>query len=84
MTDVDIVIKDMDERSIDMSTLTQTNPHVLWAPPEFGAKLARAINDASSALCVKYPKRFTAAITLPIQDVKLALDELERAANCRA
>jgi aminocarboxymuconate-semialdehyde decarboxylase len=79
MTDEDIVLKDMDERSLDMSTLTQTNPHVLWAPPEFGAKLSRAINDSSSALCVKYPKRFTAAITLPVQDVKLSLQELERA-----
>ena len=78
MTDVDIILKDMDERHLDMSTLTQTNPHVLWAPPAFGAKLARAINDASSALCVKYPKRFTAAITLPAQDVNLALEELER------
>jgi aminocarboxymuconate-semialdehyde decarboxylase len=79
MTDVDIILKDMDERHLDMSTLTQTNPHVLWAPPAFGAKLARTINDASSALCVKYPKRFTAAITLPAQDVNLALEELERA-----
>jgi aminocarboxymuconate-semialdehyde decarboxylase len=78
MTDVDIILKDMDERHVDMSTLTQTNPHVLWAPPAFGAKLAQAINDASSALCVKYPKRFTAAITLPMQDVNASLEELER------
>ncbi len=78
MTDADIILKDMDERHVDMSTLTQTNPHVLWAPPAFGAKLAQAINDASSELCVKYPKRFTAAITLPMQDVNASLEELER------
>ena len=78
MTDINQILKAMDERHVDMSTLAQTNPHVLWAPPAFGVKLARTINDASSALCVKYPKRFTAAITLPMQDVNASLEELER------
>lgn len=78
MTDVDVILKEMDERGINMNTLTQTNPHILWAPPAFGLKLAQAINDSSSALCVKYPKRFTAAITLPMQDVNASLEELER------
>jgi aminocarboxymuconate-semialdehyde decarboxylase len=72
------MLKAMDERHIDLCTLTQTNPHILWAPPVFGVKLAQTINDASSALCVKYPKRFNAAITLPMQDVNAALEELER------
>lgn len=79
MTDVNLMLKAMDERHVDLSTLTQTNPHILWAPPAFGVKLARTINDASSALCVKYPKRFNAAITLPLQDVSAALEELDRA-----
>ncbi len=78
MTDSNIIIKMMDDREVDQSVLTQTNPHVLWAPPEFGLKLSRAINDATSALHVKYPKRFLGAITLPMQDVKLSLQELER------
>src|ERR1035437_9012373 len=78
MTDISLMLKAMDERHVDMSTLTQTNPHILWAPPAFGVKLAQTINNASSALCVKYPKRFTAAITLPMQDVNASLEELER------
>lgn len=78
MTDINLMLKAMDDRNVDMCTLTQTNPHVLWAPPAFGVKLAQTINNASSALCVKYPKRFTAAITLPMQDVNASLDELER------
>jgi aminocarboxymuconate-semialdehyde decarboxylase len=78
MTDVNLMLKAMDDRHVDMCTLTQTNPHILWAPPAFGVKLAQTINDASSALCVKYPKRFTAAITLPMQDVNASLDELGR------
>jgi aminocarboxymuconate-semialdehyde decarboxylase len=79
MSDVESMLKRMDDRSVDMCTLTQTNPNVLWAPPEFGLKLSQAINDGSSALCVKYPKRFTAAITLPMQDVRASLYELDRA-----
>lgn len=81
MTDVDIILKMMDGRGVDMSTLTQTNPHVVWADSEFGIKMAQTINDATSALCVKYPKRFTGAITLPMQDVKASLAELERCKN---
>jgi aminocarboxymuconate-semialdehyde decarboxylase len=73
------MIKVMKERRVDMYTVTQTNPHVVWANPEFGAKLARVINDGTAKLCADYPKHFTAAITLPMQDVKLALAELERA-----
>jgi aminocarboxymuconate-semialdehyde decarboxylase len=78
MTDVNLMLKAMDDRHIDLCTLTQTKPHILWAPPAFGMNLAQTINDASSALCVKYPKRFTAAITLPMQDVSASLEELER------
>ncbi len=78
MTDVNLMLKAMDERHVDLCTLTQTNPHILWAPPAFGVKLAQTINNASSALCVKYPKRFNAAVTLPLQDVNASLEELER------
>jgi hypothetical protein len=54
MTDDNLMLKAMDDRHVDMCTLTQTNPHILWAPPAFGVKLAQTINDASSELCMKY------------------------------
>ena len=73
------MLKKMDARGVNMCTLTQTNPHVLWAHPEFGLELAQAINDSSSALCAKHPTRFTAALTLPMQSVHASLLELERA-----
>ena len=78
-TDVKAMIKDMDDAGIDMNVCNQTNPHVLWAPPEFGHKLAMAINDGTSRLHQQHPTRFVGAITLPQQDVKLSLQELERA-----
>ncbi|HWF14131.1 MAG TPA: amidohydrolase family protein [Candidatus Acidoferrales bacterium] len=81
MTDVDLILKAMDDRDVNMSTLTQTNPHVVWAEPAFGIKMAQTVNNATSALCAKYPQRFTAAITLPMQDVKASIAELERCKN---
>ena len=80
-TDVNVMLKQMDDREVDMEVVTQTNPHIIWAPPEFGAKLARAINDGNSRLYQQYPKRFMGSISLPMQDVKLSLEELERAAK---
>ncbi|HEX9783658.1 MAG TPA: amidohydrolase family protein [Opitutaceae bacterium] len=80
-TDVNVMLKEMDDVGIDMEVLTQTNPHIIWAPPEFGAELARAINDGNSRLHQEYPNRFIGTITLPMQDVKLSLTELERAAK---
>lgn len=79
MASPEAMIKTMAERRVDMYTVTQTNPHIIWANPEFGVKLARALNDGTAKLCEQYPKQFTAAITLPMQDVKAALAELERA-----
>jgi aminocarboxymuconate-semialdehyde decarboxylase len=81
MMDIDLMIKAMDDREVDLSVLAQTNPHVVWAQPEFGLKLSRAVNDANSALSVKYPKRFMGTITLPMQDPRLALQELDRGAK---
>lgn len=81
MTDANVIIKMADDRRVDLSVLTQTNPHVVWAPAAFGLKLSQAINNSTSAFHVKYPKRIIGAITLPLQDVKLSLEELERAAK---
>ena len=78
-TIVAVMLKEMADADIDMEVLTQTNPHIVWAPPAFGAKLARAINDGNSRLHRENPTRFIGTITLPLQDVKLSLEELERA-----
>src|ERR1051325_3958958 len=78
-TNVDLMLSEMDDAGIGMEVVTQTNPHIIWAPPEFGARLARAINDGNSRLHQEHPDRFIASITLPLQDVQLSLEELERA-----
>lgn len=80
-TNFDVIFKAMDERSVDMYALTMTHPHLNWAPPEFGLKLARVYNDAASATHLKYPKRLLGTMLLPMQAPKLAVQEMERAAK---
>jgi aminocarboxymuconate-semialdehyde decarboxylase len=81
MMDPATMIKAADDRGVDLSVLTQTNPNVIWAPPAFGLKLARAINDGTAAIHEKFPTRFLGGITLPMQDPALALEELARSAK---
>lgn len=81
MTNFDDIIKDMEKRRCDTYALSMTNPLVYWAPAGFGAELAAAHNDACVEAHRKYPERFYGCIVLPMQDIKLACDELERMAK---
>ena len=81
MTNIDDIIAAMDERKCDTYALSMTNPLVYWAPPGFGLELAAAHNDACVEAHRKHPDRFYGTIVLPMQDLKLAAEELERMAK---
>jgi aminocarboxymuconate-semialdehyde decarboxylase len=81
MTDIDDIIAAMDNRKVDTNALSMTNPLVYWAPPGFGLELSAAANDACVEMHEKYPDRFYGTITLPLQDIRLSLEELERMAR---
>lgn len=81
MTEFDLIIKEMDARKVNTYALSMTNPMVYWASPAFALKLSQAVNDACAAAHLKYPERFFGTIMLPMQDTKLAVQELERAAK---
>jgi aminocarboxymuconate-semialdehyde decarboxylase len=74
-------VRSMDRQGVRVQALSLTSPMVYWAPPELGARLARAWNDAASDAHRAYPDRFVACVTLPMQDPKRAGEELERAAR---
>ncbi len=76
-------IEKMDEKRIGVHALSLTTPMVSWASPALGLALAQAYNDAASAAHGKHPERFVGLAILPMQDAKLALRELERAAKLR-
>jgi aminocarboxymuconate-semialdehyde decarboxylase len=81
MTELDLIVAEMDERQVDVYALSMTNPMVYWAPPQFGLKLSRAVNDACAEVHTRYPQRFVGTIMLPMQDTGLAVQELDRAAK---
>ena len=81
MTNLEDIIEDMEARKCDTYALSMTNPLVYWAPPGFGLELAAAHNDACVEAHRKYPDRFYGTIVLPMQDLKLAAEELERMAK---
>ena len=78
--DPDLQIADMDERGIDMHVVFTGPVHMStwWAEAQTAAKLTRRMNDIIAGWVARYPKRFVGTITLPMQDVDLAIAELAR------
>ena len=68
----------MDRNDIDMQVLTLTTPGVERETPERGIRLAKLTNDGFAEIIEKYPDRFTALATLPLQDPDAAVEELVR------
>jgi aminocarboxymuconate-semialdehyde decarboxylase len=69
----------MDRHGVDMQVLTLTTPGVEREAPARGIKLARLTNDEFGEIVEKYPDRFTALATLPLQEPEESVVELERA-----
>jgi aminocarboxymuconate-semialdehyde decarboxylase len=72
-------LKAMDRHGVDMQVLTLTTPGVEREEPERGIKLAKLSNDGFGEILEEHSERFTALATLPLQDPKAAVDELDRA-----
>jgi aminocarboxymuconate-semialdehyde decarboxylase len=73
-------LADMDEQGVDVQVVSIHMPFVGYhLDPTRGRALARDVNDEIAAMVKRAPTRFAGLATLPVQDVKLAVDELERA-----
>lgn len=49
-----------------------------WARPTDGLEVSKYINDDMSELIAKYPQHYLGLCTVPMQDMDLAIEELER------
>src|SRR5918912_1877253 len=78
LTDIAVRLKDMDRMGIDIQAVCPA-PHqtYYWTEPGMGAELARAVNERLAEIVAQHPDRFVALGTVPLQDVSLALAELE-------
>lgn len=70
---------DMDARGIDQQVLSPM-PELLsyWMAPEDGAAMCRYLNEVIATMVAKAPARFFGLGAVPLQDVPLAIRELER------
>lgn len=75
-------LEDMDKEGVDIQVLSPIPvTFSYWSNPEAGLELARSQNDFIASVVKKYPDRFIGMGTVPLQDVNLAIAEMERAVN---
>lgn len=75
-------IKDMDEEGIDIQVLSPIPvTFSYWSDPRKGLELAKFQNEFIASIAEKHPKRFIGLGTVPLQDVDIAIQEMERAVN---
>jgi aminocarboxymuconate-semialdehyde decarboxylase len=73
-------LQDMDAQGVDVQVISIHTPLFGYhLDPGQGRALAREVNDEIAAMTRQWPARFAGLATLPVQDVKAAIDELERA-----
>src|SRR5215813_9791804 len=82
LSTIEVRLKDMDRMGIDVQAVSPApNQTYYWTDPGHGAELARAVNDRLAEIVAMWPDRFVALGTVPLQDVALAVAELERCVN---
>lgn len=72
-------LRECDEQNVSVQVLS-TVPALFsyWAKPEHTLQIAQFLNDELAKVVSLYPKRFVGLGTVPLQDTKLAIKELER------
>src|SRR5438445_323656 len=78
-------LKDMDSQGVDVQVVSIHTPFFGYhLDPAQGLALAREVNDEIAGMVRQWPQRVAGLATLPVQDVKAATDELERAVTVLA
>ncbi|AXF58020.1 amidohydrolase [Salicibibacter kimchii] len=73
-------LKDMDKEGIDIQVLSPIPvTFTYWSDAEQGLEMAKSQNDFIASVVNEEPNRFVGLGTVPLQDVDLAIKEMERA-----
>ena len=77
--DAEVRLSEMDHTGVHQQVLS-TIPVLFnyWAKPIDGYETSRFFNDHMAETVSRYPKRFIGLGTVPLQDVELAIREMER------
>ncbi len=78
LTSIEVRLKDMDRMGIDMQAVSPApNQTYYWTEPGMGQELARTVNERIAQIVAQWPDRFVGLGTVPLQNVDLAVSELE-------
>ncbi|MEW5783952.1 MAG: amidohydrolase family protein [Bacillota bacterium] len=81
--DVEARLKDMDRRNIDIDVISVApTVYYYWASAALALEIARVCNDSAHRMAQARPDRLQPMATVPMQDVSLAMAELERVVKC--
>jgi aminocarboxymuconate-semialdehyde decarboxylase len=78
MFDPEMRLRAMDEVDVEIEILSYTCPNAYWAEGPVAQQVVRVMNDHLAEVCGRWPRRFRGLGSLPMQDVDLALEELDR------
>lgn len=78
MVDLDLRFSQMDEMGVDVQVIHPVPlQSFYWVPADVGMEANRAVNEGISKDVRSNPERLIGFGTIPMQDVKLAIEELE-------
>lgn len=79
MLDPQRQLEDMDKRGIDMNVISSATviQGTSWADPQTDLLLNQRCNDRVAEWVRGHPSRYVGSFTLPLQDIDLALGEME-------
>jgi aminocarboxymuconate-semialdehyde decarboxylase len=79
---LDTRLADMDRLGIDVQAISPSpGQYFYFTDPETGREAARAVNDGMAAAVAQHPDRFVGMGTVPLQDSRLAVEEMRRCVN---
>jgi aminocarboxymuconate-semialdehyde decarboxylase len=76
-------IEDMDRRGIDISVVSSSTviQGTSWADPAQDLELCQRCNDQAARWAADHPSRFVGSFVLPLQNMDMAMRELDRSVN---
>lgn len=79
LTSLEGRLADMDRLGIDVQAVSPSpNHYYYWADPELGRDSCRRVNDGMAEAVARFPERFVAMGTVPLQAPELAVAEVRR------
>src|SRR5262245_18852368 len=79
LSSIELRLKDMDRMGVDIQAVSPAPQQTYyWAEPGLGLEVSRIINDRLAEIAAKWPDRFVGLGTVPLQNVELAVGELDR------